>query len=85
MPTPHTDNTVYSNSVSVGITFLIGVYNWSLNILILLEKADSEVTGCATTCGGCTSPPYGEKETHRLGVVSLDRHVAHVGIANFMW
>ena len=42
MSTPHFDTTIYSNSVSVGTTFLIGVCNWSLNILILWEK----VTGC---------------------------------------
>ena len=40
MSTPHFDTTIYSNSVSVSTTFLIGVSNWSLNILILWEEAD---------------------------------------------
>ena len=42
MSTPHFDTTIYSNSVSVSTTFLIGVCNCSLNILILWKK----VTGC---------------------------------------
>ena len=40
MPTPHFDTTIYGNSVFVGTTLLIGVSNWSLNILILWEEAD---------------------------------------------